>query len=372
MQPDAGSWNPAEALPDAFLQLPQQLFANDLRWIPESPAAVRAAFSQGNRWFDSNHAWLGVIPGVARLAGFCYPDMRIDGKPAAFFGYFDCLPDLQACRSLFVEMEHWARSQGAQVVYGPINFSTFGQYRLRLDNFNRAPFVGEPYNPEWYPELVQQLGYQLSHQYSSELLGDTRVLLTDVGDKYARQAAALTDDLTLRPLTAEVWNSNLDQLYPLVHSIFADNFAFTPIDEDSFRGGFSRSVTRQLCPKTSVVAFGHNENIAGFFLCYPDYAPLINRASDGLLCADTVGFDQHADLLPSPRRLIAKTGGVAPAYRNRKLFSVLSASIALKCPGHYEQVVAATVREDNLSRNFASRHCTSGRTHYGLFCREIA
>lgn len=371
MQLDAGVWNPGAIVPDAFLQLPQQLFANDPGWIPESPAAVRSAFDSANPWFDKNHAWLGVIPGVARLAGFCYPDMRIEGKPAAFFGYFDSLPDVKACRPLFAEMERWARSQGAQVVYGPINFSTFGDYRLRLDNFDRAPFVGEPYNPEWYPVLVEQLGYQLSHQYSSELMADTRVLLTDVGDKYADQARALSEDVRLQPLTSQVWSAHLDQLYPLVHTIFADNVAFTPIDEDRFRGAFTDAVTRQLCPQTSVIAFDQQDNIAGFFLCYPDYAPLINQAGSGQYCAGTISFDAHAALLPRPRRLIAKTGGVAPAYRNRKLFSVLSASIALKCPGHYEQVVAATVREDNHSRHFASRHCSSGRTHYGLFSREI-
>ena len=95
------SWNPSTPLPEAFLALPGQIYADDSFWLGEDPQSVRQQFSGLNPWFNDGLAWIGVIPGKARLAGFVAPGQLVDGEQAAFFGFWETINDLAVNLQLF-------------------------------------------------------------------------------------------------------------------------------------------------------------------------------------------------------------------------------------------------------------------------------
>ncbi|MGZ3407677.1 MAG: hypothetical protein ACXVAN_14605, partial [Polyangia bacterium] len=104
-------------LPAGFLELPHQLYRDDPRWIPEEPDAVARAFSPANRWLQTGMAQPFCLPGRARAAAFFDPRCAIDGAPAAFFGYWESVGDLEADRALFARVVEWARARGAARLY---------------------------------------------------------------------------------------------------------------------------------------------------------------------------------------------------------------------------------------------------------------
>ena len=57
-----------EGVPDAFAQLPAQIYANEPMWIPEQAQALAASFSADNPWFERGqartHAGLGAPQGL--------------------------------------------------------------------------------------------------------------------------------------------------------------------------------------------------------------------------------------------------------------------------------------------------------------------
>ena len=77
------------------------------------------------------------------------------------------MDELEPNQILFQRFEQWAKSNGAEAVYGPINFTTHGLYRVRLDYFEHGCFPGESYNPSYYPALLEKLGYQVNQHYYS-------------------------------------------------------------------------------------------------------------------------------------------------------------------------------------------------------------
>ena len=91
--------------------------------------------------------------------------MEIDGVPAAFFGFWETVEDLPTNQKLFLELEDWAKSLGAKILVGPINFSTFYGNRIRIDQKNSHSFLGEPYNPSYYPKILEGAGFEKYHQY---------------------------------------------------------------------------------------------------------------------------------------------------------------------------------------------------------------
>ena len=132
---------------DAFVQLPHALYAGDPCWIPDEEHVLRASFSAANDWFARGCALALCVPGRARLAVFRAPDCRVDGRPAAFFGYFEAGDDAVAAGALLERASEWARAAGAEVLYGPVDFDTLGRYRLRtaVEPGGGLPFPGEPY-----------------------------------------------------------------------------------------------------------------------------------------------------------------------------------------------------------------------------------
>ena len=365
VKPWMGAWQPEMALPEAFIELPQRLYADDPHWQGEDAQALSWQFSTANPWFDSGRAWLGVLPGQARLAGFL-SEQPVEGEPAAFFGFWESLDDPAPNRRLFQGLSDWARGQGAKHLYGPINFSTFGAYRLRLNAFEAGCFLGEPWNPPYYPALLESLGFALRYRYLS-VLSYTRQVAASIRPEYQRIKPRLDALVHLEALSGEVWMAHLDELYAFIDAVFGANFAYTPLSRGAFERHCGQMLADRLCPHTSVLARAHDGRIAGFFVTYADFSPLLRQGNPQRLPASSLKHAEHFELLPQPRRLLAKTTGVHPDFREHGLFSAMGCELALRAETHYQQIVGAMMREDNNSRTLALRHGGSDMHYYGLY-----
>jgi GNAT superfamily N-acetyltransferase len=360
----------ASGVDDAFVELPAAVYADDPRWIPEEPPVVRMAFSSANDWFATGAAVTICVPDAARLAVFRAKDCCVDGQPAAFFGYWEHRGDPSSSQQLFREARSWAREQGAKRLYGPINFTTHGAYRLLIDaEPGVQPFVGEPYNPATYPALLESLGFRVARRYITQISDgalDTRRI--DLA-----RGALLDAGYTLTQLDGSLWRAMLPDLKPLADAMFAQNFAFTPISYESFARGYGESVARRLCPRTSLVARGPRNDIAGFVLVYPDYGPLVAQsAGSARVAANSLSFAEHAPLLEqwSPRTAIVRTIAVAPEHRAQGLSHALGATVVASGAAHYDRWIGALIRDDNPSRRFGDTQTHTVR-RYALYAADL-
>jgi GNAT superfamily N-acetyltransferase len=355
---------------DAFVELPAIVYRDDPDWIPEEASGVQRAFSTENDWFATGDAVTLCVPGVARLAVFRAHECCVDGHPAAFFGYWEEVGAPDAGGELFEAAKTWARAHGAERLYGPINFTTHGAYRLRLEAEPGArPFIGEPYNPTSYPARLESLGFAVARRYITQL--NTAPLSAERIDLARR--ALVGAGYTLSPLDGNRWRSLLPEIKPLTDAIFAQNFAFTHVSYESFAKGYGESVARRLCPRTSRLAYGPGGDLAGFALVYPDYAPLANQSEGARrVPASELSFAEHALELErrGERTGIVRTIGVAPAHRGRGLSHALGAAVVSAGSAHYDRWMAALIREDNVSRRFGDTQPTVVR-RYGLYVTDV-
>ncbi|WP_250657930.1 hypothetical protein [Alkalimarinus coralli] len=341
-------WNTASQLPASFFSIAEKVYASDDFWIKESEPYIRTLFSTENSFFGSGKAWVDTEKNCARLAGFYNPDQLIDGKRAAYFGFWECDNQLEANQALFERFERWARACGADVIYGPINFNTFGLYRIRMSHHENGYFPGEPYNPSYYPELMEKLGYGVSKRFyswfgrldnraekSAPLMSKEVAKLEQQGIKFSR-------------LTPEYWLNHLPEIFLNVDEIFKDNFAYSGITFEAFEKAFGEGFAYRFCPKASVLATDAEGNIAGFFVAFPDYSPLLKQSSPKKVEASQIRYNDHFKLLEHPK-VLGKSGGVSPAYRKSGLFSVMSYLLTQWSEASYELGGATLVREDNPS-----------------------
>ena len=358
-------------LHDAFVEVPRLVYAGDPLWIPEEEPHLRRAFSCANPWFTTGSAVTLCIPGCARLAVFRQHGCTIDGEAAAWFGFFESIDDSRAASLLLGEAAAWAKSQGAEVLYGPIDFNTFGKYRLRVTAEPSAiPFPGEPYNPSYYPSLIERAGFHVAREYVTQI-GRIKSQPLDAQRSMVRVVA--DRGYTLEPLDAAAWLATLPELHRKADEIFADSFGYTPVSFAQFSAGYGAPVAKRLCARTSLLARGPDGDLAGFFLVYPNYGPLAIQGSRlGRVPASELSYDEHDGILAAAgcTQAVGKTVGVSPKHRGRGLMEALGASVVDRGIGRYDTWVGAMIRADNPSRRFGAKHMDVERT-YALYRKPL-
>ena len=367
---DIIEWVPGQPLPEEFISLPQELYKNDPYWIPVSAADMEQAFStETNPYFKTNTAKAWVIPGKCRLAGFYDPSLRIAGNTVAYFGYWESIDDSASNGLLFKAFETWATECGATEVYGPINFNTFNRYRIRLNiQPGEGCFVGEPYNPVYYKDLLEAVGYDMESLYISQYIPDSEV------DHVYQMKEGLKDDIARLPyrfeyLTAEFWLRRLPDFYKAIDIIFGNNFAFTPITWEQFQGMYGPAFAQKLCPKLSVVVTNDADDIVAFSLGFPDYAPLCNQGAARPISYTDISYAEHFHLLQSPTFLL-RTIGVMPGYRRQDLMNAMAIYAMFNFKKYYSRSMACLMKADNFSTYFF-RDVNHIRREYGLYRKTL-
>ena len=374
MSTDPGPGVPGgEGPADGFCGLAPLVYDDDPMWIPEDPGDTEAAFSSANPWFEGGEAHTWCLPGRARLAVFRPGGCVVDGRPAAFFGYWETRGDPGADAALFDRAAQWAEARGAADLYGPVNFSTYGLYRLRTAlEEGGVTFPGEPYNPPRYPALVESLGFRAHQEYNTRVVSmeEARPLF----EQLAPTVAALEEEgYGFAPLGPETWMGHLGEFHDLVASIFGDNFAYTPVPFPAFAEMCGPDFIRRADPDASVIARAPGGSLAGFFLCFPHYGPLVvaGAGRKRVPVAD-LDFATHFPALQAGGRphVLGKTIGVHPEHRRRNVFPAMWAWAMGRGLGRYDRAYPALSRLDNPTQRMGSNLDTSER-RYVLYRRGL-
>jgi GNAT superfamily N-acetyltransferase len=250
-------------------------------------------------------------------------------------------------------------------VQGPLHFSTYFRYRLRLgavpswQQFNR-----EPVNPPYYPQLLEQLGFRPVLHFESRCLR-----AADVPQVYAQRQAVqeqlLSTPFDFIPLTPCTWQALENEIFALVQQVFSQNPAYRPVGIEQFRLLYNAEYAEGLCPHTSVL-FRHRESgqLAALSLCQPNYHSLGRAVNAHPVFARDYPRLSHCTLL-------AKTVGVHPAFRGQGLQALLAAYAMQEFRAYYEDVIFCLMRTDNLSLRF-TQDLPVEVARYALFEREVA
>lgn len=370
-------------LPEEFFSIAKKVYQGDPNWIPEQEEKIRSQFSEDNSYFSSNKAKVFVRNNDARLVGFYNPTVVIEDENVAYFGFWETTDDSSITTSLFADFEAWAKECGASRIYGPINFSTYQGNRLRIDAFDQAPFIDEPYNPSYYPDLIKEQGYEVKYHYLTGINQHLPNLVEQLAPSFEMMTKKLEGMFHFEPLNEKIWLENLEKLYPLVDSIFSENFAYTPISWENFQVQCGEKFAKKMCPNTSMLVRDNEGEIAAFFITYPDYGSLVNQQemeqgedTPSSLSSSDISFDQHYPLLKAPRLLLAKTAGIAHKYRAYGLFPLMIMRIASAARGSYEHMAGAMGREDNPSLTVYHKLVADGNKdfvprNYALFTKSL-
>lgn len=251
-------------------------------------------------------------------------------------GEFEML-DEGAGEAVLEAARAWLRDQGAARVVGPMSWSIWYRYRFREDDFQRPSFLGEPYNPESYPQFFRAQGFELKQEYES-----VGLLRPTVGDGRAGLEARLLArserlGVRIRDFAAADFEADMRSLYEIIVASYAIFPEFTRISWEEFFQRFS-PLRRLLRPGLASIAEDASGESLGFLFAFPDLGERL-RAMGG-----AEGWRGALRYLWAARRrtrrFLVLFCGLRPEWERRGLSAVFSQRLnqAALASGYLERV----------------------------------
>ena len=178
-------------------------------------------------------------------------------------------------------------------------------------------------------------------------------------------------------LTPEYWLDNRKKIFPIFQATWKHNLGYVPVPYETFHAVYDEKVTKKIDPHLSIVVHDGNDELAGYFVVFPDYGSLLAQGNPNRVRESDLNYEEHFPLLENPK-LLMKSGCVVPKYREHGLFTMMSVIVCGKAAKHgYRNPIACMVRSDNPSQKmgeFLQRiepRTVLTTQRYGLFVKDL-
>ncbi len=268
-----------------FLSLPSQIYRDIPQWVPPMEGDERARLDPRRYPFYKHSAaafFLKYRDGIpmgrlAVLDNRLYNDYN--HERTAFFYLFECEPDPVSARGLFESAFDWARERGLNKILGPKGFTALDGLGLLVKGFERRPALGLPYNPSYYPELVESLGFEKSNEIISGYLGEEIQFPERIHELAARiqerRGLHIARFRTRRELRAA-----LSYLKTLYNGALEGTSGGTPITDDEIKT-LANQILWFADPNLIKIVMKDKRPV-GFLLAYPDISGALQKTKGRL------------------------------------------------------------------------------------------
>lgn len=278
---------------------------------------------------------------VARLVIFDNPQVCPDGKKTLLFGQYECIDDPSVANDLLYTALKLAFESGAEQIIGPMNGSTWEDYRFSKKN-NEPNFLLEPCHPVYYNDQWISAGFQPLREYTS---GIDRELPWDQSEILRREEELLAGGCTIRSIDTERFREELKWLYPLVTKAFSSNYLYSVCSEKEFVEKYLRAMPL-VQPGFVLAAADEKGEPAGFVFCY------------------------HNSLNKKEKQLVVKTIARSPEKRFSGLGHVLGNRIVREARRQkYVALIHAFMIREGTSTGISGTYSGETYKEYTLYCR---
>ncbi|MDX2239738.1 MAG: hypothetical protein NW224_03540 [Leptolyngbyaceae cyanobacterium bins.302] len=269
---------PAEQ--ELFLDVPALVYANDPNWVAPIRSDIAKQFTPSNPFLQYGKLQQFIalpksssIPSSPPVLGriVAAVNQRLIQREEAqigVFGFFECVNDFAIAQALLDAAAQWLREQGMTRIRGPIDLSTHNSCLMLIDGFDSPPMVMMPYNPPYYPQCMEQAGWQKAKDAYAYTFPLDKPLPPEFEKAYR---IACESGVTFRPLATkgEAFEKDCISLYHLFTTAFSGNWSFTPRTQEEFLEE-ARSLQSLVDPDVFPVA-EYNGKMIGFWMGLPDY-----------------------------------------------------------------------------------------------------
>jgi hypothetical protein len=216
---------------------------------------------------------------ITRCALTMYPD-----DTNLYFGFFESYDDFEAVKLLSTEINRFAKTHGYQKIVGPVDASFWVKYRLKTNNFHKPPYVGEPYNKDYYLKLFLDNDFMVSEEYLSNYIPRLPLFskkVTKEKQKYVdRYQNFSSRGYKIVSPNKDNFENALKEIYALIMELYNDFPIFKELSESDFLELYKHY--KYVLDYSLVKVAYYNNEAVGFFIGTPDYGNILAKEISSL------------------------------------------------------------------------------------------
>lgn len=234
-----------------------KLYKNDPYWVPpligdrkkfldptKNPSFeyLKVAYFVAEALVIPDSAPKGTVTGgmeqdVGIIAALVNPrHNETHGDQLGFFGLFECINNHEVADALLGAAAAWLRGHGCDAMRGPVTFTMTDEVGLLVDGFNDEPRIMMPYNPPYYPELVQAhglVGVMDLYAYKWDMMAQFDGKSQNLPPKLVRVMEKMKQrgNLTLRTMDIKDWDNEVEKVKIIYRAAWEANWGAVPITD---------------------------------------------------------------------------------------------------------------------------------------------
>ena len=203
---------------------------------------------------------------------------QLTGENTGFFGFFECIQDPEVAGALVSAAEIRLQQMGMTTIRGPFNFSTNEECGFLTHGFDRPPVFMMPYNPAYYLDMMDALGYRpvktlLAYEYTYP--GQIPEHLVKFSERLQKRTGVV-----VRPMRRKNFEAEVGAAFDIYNMAWEKNWGFIPVTEDEFRY-VAADFKAIIDPALALIAEKDGRPVA-FSLALPDYNVLFKKMNGRL------------------------------------------------------------------------------------------
>lgn len=274
-----------------FIRLPWRLYGADPHWVPPLISSMKRQLDpQQDPFFEHAEATLFLawqygkpVGRIAAIVNFLHNSFH--GETTGFWGFFESERDPKVVAALLDKAAEDLRERGMTHMRGPMSPSINAECGMLIEGFHLMPSMLMPYNPPYYPELVEQAGQQkLIDLYAYLILAKNAGPERQNIQRLERLANAIRKrhpSLTVRTIDMDNYEEETRQLNDLFNAARRDNWGFVPVTDAEFE-----LLARQMKPiidPNFIFLARDGDKIVGCLMSLPDINPILKKCNGRLL-----------------------------------------------------------------------------------------
>ncbi len=297
-----------------FVELPFTIYRNDSYWVPPLRIAVKELLDREKHPFYANgeaEFFLAREGGkvVGRVAAIIDRNHnRFHNENAGFFGFFECVDNLEVARALLTKARQWVTERGAKFMRGPVNPSTNYECGLLVDGFDSSPMVMMTYNARYYSGLLEKVGLTKAKDLYAYLSNANTIEMKKI-DRVADKVLKTTG-VRVRPINMKDFQKDVERVWEVYGKAWERNWGFIPMTREEF---FLMGKEMKMILKPDLVLIGEvGDRVVGFALALPDVNQALKPANGSLFPTGLLKILYYQRLIKNVRVLAL---GVVEEYR---------------------------------------------------------
>ncbi len=300
-----------------FVMFYYDLYRDCPQWVP--PLFIDAYLPLNRKkhpFFQHSEADFFLVLRDGKVVGrICAADNRpfndYHKTKKAHFYAFDAIDDLEVAKALFETVIAWAKGRGLDTLIGPKGLSPFDGYGIQIEGYqHRQMMTMMNYNYEYYPNLVEALGFEKEVDFVSCYLPAESFRIPERVVRIAKRTME-RGNLKVKQFKNKreliEWAPRIGAAY---NKAFIHNWEYYPFSAGDIKYAVDNIFL--VADPRLIKIITHGEEIVGFLFAFPDASAALQRARGRLFPFGLV------DLLLEMKRTKTISGngaGILPEYQ---------------------------------------------------------